>query len=76
MIARLFNQTFVCLFVLFCFVFQVARNSVHRPAVVLRLPQLQVLDGVDITLEERTRVELLNADSSVRTVQMHARSNA
>ncbi|XP_042074127.1 leucine-rich repeat-containing protein 9 isoform X2 [Haplochromis burtoni] len=49
----------------------VARNSVHRPAVVLRLPQLQVLDGVDITLEERTRVELLNADSSVRTPYSH-----
>lgn len=50
-----------------------ARNSHHRPAVVLRLSQLQVLDGVDITLEERTRVELINADPLVRTLHiMHA----
>ncbi|KAF3701209.1 Leucine-rich repeat-containing protein 9 [Channa argus] len=42
----------------------VARNSLHRPAVVLRLSQLQVLDGVMVTLEERTRAELLYVDSS------------
>ncbi|XP_008282448.1 leucine-rich repeat-containing protein 9 [Stegastes partitus] len=42
----------------------VARNSLHRPAVVLRLSQLQVLDGVVVTLEERTRAELLSADPS------------
>uniref|UniRef100_A0A669B307 Leucine rich repeat containing 9 n=1 Tax=Oreochromis niloticus TaxID=8128 RepID=A0A669B307_ORENI len=53
----------------------VSINKFYRPAVVLCLPQLRVLDGVDITLEERTRVELLSADPSVRTVQMHARSN-
>uniref|UniRef100_A0A3P8UK33 Leucine rich repeat containing 9 n=1 Tax=Cynoglossus semilaevis TaxID=244447 RepID=A0A3P8UK33_CYNSE len=40
----------------------VARNSLHRPAVVLHLSQLQVLDGVTITLEERTRAELLSAE--------------
>ncbi|XP_030574901.1 leucine-rich repeat-containing protein 9 isoform X2 [Archocentrus centrarchus] len=39
-----------------------ARNFDHRPAVMLCLSQLQVLDGVDITLEERTRIELTNAD--------------
>ncbi|MCJ8731078.1 hypothetical protein PDJAM_G00191760 [Pangasius djambal] len=38
---------------------QVARRSLHRPSVVLRLPQLQVLDGITVTLEERTRAELL-----------------
>ncbi|CAB1335268.1 unnamed protein product [Coregonus sp. 'balchen'] len=38
---------------------QVARRSLHRPAVVLRLSRLQVLDGVMVTLEERTRAELL-----------------
>ncbi|XP_053088423.1 leucine-rich repeat-containing protein 9 isoform X1 [Pangasianodon hypophthalmus] len=37
----------------------VARRSLHRPSVVLRLPQLQVLDGITVTLEERTRAELL-----------------
>ncbi|KAK2826054.1 hypothetical protein Q5P01_020268 [Channa striata] len=42
----------------------VARNSLHRPAVVLHLSQLQVLDGVTITLEERTRAELFYVDSS------------
>nr|XP_046268045.1 leucine-rich repeat-containing protein 9 isoform X2 [Scatophagus argus] len=42
----------------------VARNSLHRPAVVLHLSQLQVLDGVKVTLEERTRAELLSADPS------------
>uniref|UniRef100_UPI0037E8E735 leucine-rich repeat-containing protein 9 n=1 Tax=Semicossyphus pulcher TaxID=241346 RepID=UPI0037E8E735 len=42
----------------------VARNSLHRPAVVLRLSSLQVLDGVMVTLEERTRAELLSADPS------------
>ncbi|KAM4540958.1 leucine-rich repeat-containing protein 9 [Fundulus diaphanus] len=36
----------------------VARNSQHRAAVVLRLSQLQVLDGLVVTLEERTRAEL------------------
>lgn len=48
------------------FFFQVARNSLHRPAVVLRLSRLQVLDGVMVTLEERTRAELLSSDPSVR----------
>ncbi|XP_075964574.1 leucine-rich repeat-containing protein 9 [Anarhichas minor] len=42
----------------------VARNSLHRPAIVLRLSQLQVLDEVMITLEERTRAELFSADPS------------
>ncbi|XP_070698683.1 leucine-rich repeat-containing protein 9 [Pempheris klunzingeri] len=42
----------------------VAKNSLHRTAVVLRLSQLQVLDGVMVTLEERTRAELLSADPS------------
>ncbi|KAM7375862.1 hypothetical protein PAMP_005628 [Pampus punctatissimus] len=43
----------------------VARSSLHRPAVVLRLSRLQVLDGVMVTLEERTRAELLSADASL-----------
>ncbi|XP_034531605.1 leucine-rich repeat-containing protein 9 isoform X2 [Notolabrus celidotus] len=42
----------------------VARNSLHRPAVVLLLSSLQVLDGVMVTLEEKTRAELLSADPS------------
>lgn len=45
---------------------QVARNSQHRTAVVLRLSQLQVLDGVVVTLEERTRAELLTGEQYVR----------
>ncbi|KAF0044372.1 hypothetical protein F2P81_003530 [Scophthalmus maximus] len=43
----------------------VARNSIHRPAVVLQLSQLQVLDGVMVTLEERTRAELFSDDSTL-----------
>ncbi|XP_053476171.1 leucine-rich repeat-containing protein 9 isoform X2 [Ictalurus furcatus] len=42
----------------------VARRSLHRPSVVLRLPQLQVLDGITVTLEERTRAELLCAEDT------------
>ncbi|GLD62379.1 leucine-rich repeat-containing protein 9-like protein, partial [Lates japonicus] len=42
----------------------VARNSLHRPAVVLHLSRLQVLDGVMVTLEEKTRAELLSSDPS------------
>ncbi|KAM4625879.1 leucine-rich repeat-containing protein 9 [Polymixia lowei] len=41
----------------------VARRSLHRPAVVLCLSGLQVLDGTVVTLEERTRAELLCTDS-------------
>ncbi|KAK9533678.1 hypothetical protein VZT92_008781 [Zoarces viviparus] len=40
----------------------VAKNSLHRPATVLRLSQLQVLDEVTVTQEERTRAETLSAD--------------
>ncbi|XP_035387168.1 leucine-rich repeat-containing protein 9 isoform X1 [Electrophorus electricus] len=36
-----------------------AKRSLHRPAVVVRLPRLQVLDGITITLEEQTRSELM-----------------
>ncbi|KAL4656332.1 leucine-rich repeat-containing protein 9-like [Arapaima gigas] len=36
----------------------VARRSLHRAAVVLRLTELQVLDGVPVTMEERTQAEL------------------
>ncbi|XP_035023864.2 leucine-rich repeat-containing protein 9 isoform X1 [Hippoglossus stenolepis] len=42
----------------------VARKSLHRAPVVLHLSQLQVLDGVMVTLEERTRAELLSCDPS------------
>ncbi|XP_060938945.1 leucine-rich repeat-containing protein 9 [Limanda limanda] len=43
----------------------VARKSLHRVPVVLHLSQLQVLDGVMVTLEERTRAELLSCDPSL-----------
>ncbi|XP_062851756.1 leucine-rich repeat-containing protein 9 isoform X2 [Trichomycterus rosablanca] len=33
-----------------------ARRSLHRPPVVLHLPHLQVLDGIPVTLEERTEL--------------------
>ncbi|XP_077477908.1 leucine-rich repeat-containing protein 9 [Stigmatopora argus] len=36
----------------------VARNSLHRPTVMRNLPKLQVLDGITVTLEERTRAEI------------------
>uniref|UniRef100_A0A1A8V608 Leucine rich repeat containing 9 n=1 Tax=Nothobranchius furzeri TaxID=105023 RepID=A0A1A8V608_NOTFU len=51
----------------------VARNSLHRPAVVLRLNQLQVLDGMMVTLEERTRAKLLN-EESLQNVQLYGAS--
>uniref|UniRef100_A0AAV2JHC5 Leucine-rich repeat-containing protein 9 n=1 Tax=Knipowitschia caucasica TaxID=637954 RepID=A0AAV2JHC5_KNICA len=41
----------------------VARNSLHRAAVVLRLSQLQILDEVVVTVEERTMAELLNTEA-------------
>uniref|UniRef100_A0A3B4DQA9 Leucine rich repeat containing 9 n=1 Tax=Pygocentrus nattereri TaxID=42514 RepID=A0A3B4DQA9_PYGNA len=43
----------------------VARRSLHRPVLVLRLPGLQVLDGITITLEERTRAELMLTEGQV-----------
>ncbi|XP_060780549.1 leucine-rich repeat-containing protein 9 [Neoarius graeffei] len=48
----------------------VARRSLHRPSVVLRLPQLQVLDGIMVTLEERTRAELLCTEDTPSCVDM------
>lgn len=44
---------------------QVARRLLHRQAVVLHLSTLQVLDGMTVTLEERTRAELLNNEAQV-----------
>ncbi|XP_039527778.1 leucine-rich repeat-containing protein 9 isoform X3 [Pimephales promelas] len=41
----------------------VARRSLHRPPVVLYLSKLQVLDGITVTMEERTRAELLNNEA-------------
>ncbi|ROL49635.1 Leucine-rich repeat-containing protein 9 [Anabarilius grahami] len=41
----------------------VARRSLHRSPVVLHLSTLQVLDGITVTLEERTRAELLNNEA-------------
>ncbi|GAA6106907.1 leucine-rich repeat-containing protein 9 isoform X1, partial [Tachysurus ichikawai] len=48
----------------------VARRSLHRPSVVLNLPQLQVLDGITITMEERTRAELLYTEDTPYSVDM------
>ncbi|XP_036398728.1 leucine-rich repeat-containing protein 9 [Megalops cyprinoides] len=41
----------------------VSRRSQHRQSVVLRLSRLQVLDGMTVSLEERTRAELTYTDS-------------
>ncbi|KAJ8341293.1 hypothetical protein SKAU_G00335840 [Synaphobranchus kaupii] len=41
----------------------VARRSQHRSSVVLRLSRLLVLDGMEVTLEERTRAELAYAET-------------
>lgn len=58
------------------FFFQVAKNSHYRPALVLCLSQLQVLDGVMVTLEERTRAELHSIDQPVRTAHnMHTQTH-
>uniref|UniRef100_A0A3Q3KZ46 Leucine rich repeat containing 9 n=1 Tax=Mastacembelus armatus TaxID=205130 RepID=A0A3Q3KZ46_9TELE len=44
--------------------------SIISISVVLRLSRLQVLDGTMVTLEERTRAELLNAAPSVSSVHI------
>uniref|UniRef100_A0A8C8RA21 Leucine rich repeat containing 9 n=1 Tax=Pelusios castaneus TaxID=367368 RepID=A0A8C8RA21_9SAUR len=36
----------------------VSRKMCHRPLLVLRLPNLQVLDGIAVSMEERARAEL------------------
>nr|XP_057946424.1 leucine-rich repeat-containing protein 9 isoform X2 [Doryrhamphus excisus] len=36
----------------------VARNSLHRPAIMRSLSQLQILDGMMVTVEERSRAEI------------------
>ncbi|XP_030628203.1 leucine-rich repeat-containing protein 9 [Chanos chanos] len=41
----------------------VVRRYSYRPTMVLRLPTLQVLDGITVTLEERTRAELLSTEA-------------
>ncbi|KAK3554466.1 hypothetical protein QTP70_023488 [Hemibagrus guttatus] len=48
----------------------VTRRSLHRPSVVLRLPQLQVLDEITITVEERTRAELLCTEDTPSSVDV------
>ncbi|XP_028821542.1 leucine-rich repeat-containing protein 9-like isoform X2 [Denticeps clupeoides] len=45
----------------------VVRRPLYRPTVVLHLTQLRVLDGLMITLEERTRAELLNTETQANT---------
>ncbi|CAG10553.1 unnamed protein product [Tetraodon nigroviridis] len=40
----------------------VTNYSIYRPSVALRLPLLQMLDGERVTLEERTRAELLSIE--------------
>ncbi|XP_056616186.1 leucine-rich repeat-containing protein 9 isoform X3 [Triplophysa dalaica] len=47
----------------------VSRRSLHRQAVVLHLSRLHVLDGLTITLEERTRAELLSNEAQVAHTQ-------
>lgn len=60
----IFNQTL--------FSSQVTNYSIYRPSVALRLPLLQMLDGERVTLEERTRAELLSIEEIVKTMHnMH-----
>lgn len=40
--------------------------SIYRPSVALHLPLLKLLDGERITLEERTRAELLSTEEIVK----------
>ncbi|KAM4723466.1 leucine-rich repeat-containing protein 9 [Anableps anableps] len=46
----------------------VARNCHHRSAVVQRLSQLQVLDGMVISLEERRRAEILSEAQYIKSI--------
>ncbi|XP_078516483.1 leucine-rich repeat-containing protein 9 [Lissotriton helveticus] len=36
----------------------ISRKMLHRPILVFRLPSLQILDGIPVTTEERTRAEI------------------
>lgn len=49
-----------------CFSSQVTNYSIYRPSVALHLPLLKLLDGERITLEERTRAELLSTEEIVK----------
>nr|XP_061824855.1 leucine-rich repeat-containing protein 9-like isoform X4 [Nerophis lumbriciformis] len=42
----------------------VARTSLHRPAVMRSLSQLQVLDGLTVTVDERSKAEITDATDS------------
>lgn len=45
---------------------KVTNYSIYRPSVALHLPLLKLLDGERITLEERTRAELLSTEEIVK----------
>lgn len=58
-----------------CFPSQVTNYSIYRPSVALHLPLLQLLDGERVTLEERTRAELLSTEEIVKTTHNNKHEN-
>ena len=39
----------------------------HRPMLIFRMPQMQVIDGIAVTEEERNKVEMYFLDVQVST---------
>jgi hypothetical protein len=44
----------------------VARKQLYRPSLIRKLPTLKFIDGKEVTLEERERVELLYIQDASR----------
>lgn len=44
----------------------VSRRLLHRPLLVFQQPNLQTIDGIPVTAEERTKAELYFMDQQVR----------
>lgn len=43
-------------------VIQVSRKQTHRPMLVFRLPQLECIDGIEVTEEEQAKADVFFID--------------
>lgn len=61
---------FLCnnLSLLLLLVLQVAKRLMHRPVLVFRQPNLLSIDGIPVTIEERTKAELHFIEQQVITI--------
>lgn len=46
-------------------ILQVSRRMLHRPILVLRMPQVMVIDGIPVSDEERHKAELYFVEQQV-----------